>query len=128
MMSRVSERIDRERARAEVSRWIYPHPSEGPLVHEPFFIVGAVRTFGVLCCSCVYSYQGVCLLMGYVCRVYVGGGWWCVRARRAFVRPHSSTAMDDSGARVDWRVVDAVDEAWASERLPDDGARVRSRS
>jgi len=36
--------------------------------------------------------------------------------------------MDDSVARVDWRVVDAVDEAWASERLPDDGARVRSRS
>ena len=67
-------------------------------------------------------------MMGYVCRVYVGGWWWCVRARRAFVRPHSSTAMDDSVARVDWRVVDTVDEAWASERLPDDGARVRSRS
>jgi hypothetical protein len=35
------------------------------------------------------------------------------------------TAMtrDDSVARVDWRVVDAVDEEWASERLPDDGAR-----
>ena len=127
MMSRVSERIDRERARAEVSRWIYPHPSEGPLVHEPFFIVGVVRTFGVSCCSCVYRYQGTCSLMEYVCRVYVCGcdGRAFVRS---FVRPHSSTAMDDSVARVDWRVVDAVDEAWASERLPDDGARVRSRS
>ena len=65
--------------------------------------------------------------MGYVCRVYVGG-WVVVRSRVARVRPHSSTAMDDSVARVDWRVVDAVDEAWASERLPDDGARVGSRS
>ena len=87
MMSRVSERIDRERARAEVSRWIYPHPSEGPLVHEPFFIVGVVRTFGVSWWSCVYCYQGMCSLIGYVCRVYVGGWWWCVRAFvRAFVR------------------------------------------
>ena len=93
-----------------------------------FFIVGVIRTFGVSWWRCVYCYQGMCSLMGYVCRVYVGGWWWCVRAWRAFVRPHSSTAMDDSVARVDWRVVDAVDEAWASERLPDDGARVRSRS
>jgi hypothetical protein len=61
-------------------------------------------------------------LMGYCVSCIRVCGWVVV------VRPHSSTAMDDSVARVDWRVVDAVDEAWASERLPDDGARVGSRS
>ena len=89
-------------------------------------------------CTRTVFYRGSCsdiwcaivelcvLISGYVfvdgIRVSCICGWVVV------VRPHSSTAMDDSVARVDWRVVDAVDEAWASERLPDDGARVRSRS
>jgi len=41
----------------------------------------------------------------------------------AFVDIVIAMTRDDSVARVDWRVVDAVDEEWASERLPDDGAR-----
>ena len=96
-------------------------------------------------CTRTVFYRGSCsdiwcaivelcvLISGYVfvdgIRVSCICGWVVVvRSRAARVRPHSSTAMDDSVARVDWRVVDAVDEAWASERLPDDGARVGSRS
>ena len=47
----------------------------------------------------------------------------------AFVDIVIAMTRDDSVARVDWRVVDAVDEEWASERLPDDGAmRARARN
>jgi hypothetical protein len=45
----------------------------------------------------------------------------------AFVDIVIAMTRDDSVARVDWRVVDAVDEDWASERLPDDGA-MRARA
>lgn len=34
-------------------------------------------------------------------------------------------AGDDSTIATDWRIVDAVDDEWASETLPDDGARAR---
>ena len=30
---------------------------------------------------------------------------------------------DDSRPREDWRALDAVDDDWARDRLPDDGAR-----
>lgn len=34
-------------------------------------------------------------------------------------------AGDDSTIATDWRIVDAVDDEWASETLPDDGERAR---
>lgn len=39
--------------------------------------------------------------------------------------PASTMAGDDSTISTDWRIVDAVDDEWASETLPDDGARAR---
>jgi hypothetical protein len=53
----------------------------------------------------------------------VDGVWGSDCTWLAVVDIVTAMTRDDSVARVDWRVVDAVDEEWASERLPDDGAR-----
>jgi hypothetical protein len=57
----------------------------------------------------------------------VDGVWGPDYMWLAFVDIVIAMTRDDSVARVDWRVVDAVDEDWASERLPDDGA-MRARA
>ena len=35
--------------------------------------------------------------------------------------------MEDGAVRADWRVIDVVDDAWANDALPDDGASRRAR-
>jgi hypothetical protein len=33
-----------------------------------------------------------------------------------------TTTMEDGAVRADWRAIDVVDDAWANDALPDDGA------
>jgi len=72
----------------------------------------------------VELYGGVWMAIWFFC---VDAVWGPDCMWLAFVDIVIAMTRDDSVARVDWRVVDAVDEDWASERLPDDGA-MRARA
>ena len=47
------------------------------------------------------------------------------RARRRIEsesNARQTTTMEDGAVRADWRAIDVVDDAWANDALPDDGA------
>lgn len=45
-----------------------------------------------------------------------------VASHRVASKARQTTTMEDGAVRADWRAIDVVDDAWANDALPDDGA------
>ena len=57
-------------------------------------------------------------------RWYVSRVFQNTRAASQRIASHArqTTTMEDGAVRADWRAIDVVDDAWANDALPDDGA------